>query len=131
MAGGSAGTMNRRLLKEIQQLSQGEGLTYFQDVTVGENNPYRLTGLLLPEKAPFDRHSFRVELNFPRDYPFKPPMLTFLSRIYHPNVEEGGKMCFSMIAPDTWRPATRIDQVGVNSLLHATFLQQSVASRSS
>ena len=29
--------------------------------------------------------NFKAELNFPKDYPLRPPTMRFISRIVHPN----------------------------------------------
>ena len=33
-----------------------------------------------------------MQIDFPADYPFKPPKLTFLTKIYHPNIDEKGQV---------------------------------------
>jgi hypothetical protein len=42
--------------------------------------------------------------NFPEwslnDYPYKPPVLRFLSRVFHPNVDERGFVCADVLATE-------------------------------
>ena len=50
-------------------------------------------GLLsLQDNPPYDKGAFRIEINFPAEYPFKPPKITFKTKIYHPNIDEKGQV---------------------------------------
>jgi ubiquitin-conjugating enzyme E2 D/E len=54
--------------------------------------------------------TFIVSLTLPPTYPFKPPTLSFATRIYHPNVgnDDKGSMCLGMLRSDEWKPSSRI-----------------------
>jgi ubiquitin-conjugating enzyme E2 L3 len=45
------------------------------------------------------------------EYPFKPPKVTFKTKIYHPNIDEKGQVCLPIINAENWKPATKTDQV--------------------
>ena len=49
----------------------------------------------------------------PTDYPFKPPVVSFQTKIYHPNVtnDDKGSMCLGMLRTDHWKPPTQIRAV--------------------
>lgn len=49
--------------------------------------------------------------NYLAEYPFKPPKITFKTKIYHPNIDEKGQVCLPIIQADNWKPATKTDQV--------------------
>jgi ubiquitin-conjugating enzyme E2 L3 len=62
------------------------------------------------EKEPYNKGAFKIQIDYPAEYPFKPPKLTFLTKIYHPNIDEKGQVCLPIIAPENWKPATKTEQ---------------------
>ena len=62
------------------------------------------------DSPPYNKGAFRIEINFPAEYPFKPPRITFKTKIYHPNVDEKGQVCLPIISAENWKPATKTDQ---------------------
>lgn len=56
---------------------------------------------------------FNLHLSLPMEYPFKPPTLSFKTKIYHPNVtnDDKGSMCLGMLRADEWKPSSKIDAV--------------------
>lgn len=54
--------------------------------------------------------TFKLLMTLPKDYPFKPPVLNFQTKIYHPNVsnDDRGSMCLGIVRPDEWKPPNRI-----------------------
>ncbi|XP_054441137.1 ubiquitin-conjugating enzyme E2 L3-like isoform X2 [Pteronotus mesoamericanus] len=66
---------------------------------------------LMKDNPPYDKGAFRIEINFPAEYPFKPPKIIFKTKIYHPNIDEKGQVCLPVISAENWKPATKTDQV--------------------
>merc|ERR1712216_346000 len=48
-----------------------------------------------PAGTPYEGGQFTMMVQFPADYPFKPPSVTFTNpkAVYHPNVNEEGLIC--------------------------------------
>ncbi|XP_039292750.1 LOW QUALITY PROTEIN: ubiquitin-conjugating enzyme E2 L5-like [Nilaparvata lugens] len=101
----------RRLQKEVMDI-KSSNTKQFQDIEMDEMNMSSLQGLFIPATHPFNLAAFRIEITFPAEYPFKPPQLIFKTKINHPNVDENGNVCLSIIRPDdNWKPATRLSQI--------------------
>ncbi|XP_033627603.1 ubiquitin-conjugating enzyme E2 L3-like [Asterias rubens] len=100
----------RRLTKELADIRKAE-FAIFKDIIVSEANILNWQGLIVPETPPFNKGAFRIEIIFPAEYPFKPPKITFKTKIYHPNIDEKGQVCLPIISPENWKPATKTDQV--------------------
>ncbi|GAM39309.1 ubiquitin conjugating enzyme [Talaromyces pinophilus] len=66
-----------------------------------------------PEGTPYQGGTFHVNLTLPNEYPFKPPTVSFATKIYHPNVsnDDKGSMCLGMLKSDEWKPSSRIAAV--------------------
>uniref|UniRef100_V9L9R9 E2 ubiquitin-conjugating enzyme n=1 Tax=Callorhinchus milii TaxID=7868 RepID=V9L9R9_CALMI len=109
------GSGNRRILKELDEIRKS-GNSSFRVTFADDANIHLWNGLLIPENPPYDKGAFKIEIVFPTEYPFKPPRITFKTKIYHPNIDEKGQVCLSIISADNWKPATRTHQV-INALL--------------
>jgi ubiquitin-conjugating enzyme E2 D len=57
-----------------------------------------------PSDTPYENGKFELLFVFPTDYPFKPPKVKFLTKIYHSNVNNEGGICHTILR-DTWSPA--------------------------
>ncbi|KAF4122280.1 ubiquitin-conjugating enzyme E2 D [Geosmithia morbida] len=66
-----------------------------------------------PTTTPFHPGIFGIVLSLPVDYPFKPPIVKFVTRIYHPNVTNDslGNVCLAILKPENWKPSTKIAAV--------------------
>jgi len=100
----------RRLTKELADIRNGNEKS-FRDINVDESNILVWNGLIVPELVPYNKSAFRIEITFPAEYPFKPPKITFKTKIYHPNIDEKGQVCLPIISAENWKPATKTDQV--------------------
>lgn len=63
-----------------------------------------------PEGSPYDEGIFFLDIQFPKDYPFKPPKVSFITKIYHCNVDDKGGICLPSLK-DQWCPAYTIGKV--------------------
>ncbi|KAI5841115.1 ubiquitin-conjugating enzyme/RWD-like protein [Morchella snyderi] len=69
-----------------------------------------LTG---PKDSVYAGGTFKLLLTLPTNYPFKPPVLAFQTKIYHPNVsnDDKGSMCLGILRSDQWKPSCKIMSV--------------------
>jgi ubiquitin-conjugating enzyme E2 D/E len=63
-----------------------------------------------PRDSPYQGGVFWLKIHFPKDYPFKPPKVMFLTKIYHPNISSSGAICIDILK-DNWSPALTISKV--------------------
>jgi len=71
----------------------------------------------------YEGGEFRIQLLFPKDYPFSPPKMIFKTPIYHPNIYKTGEVCISILhksgdgeygyekAEDRWRPIHNVNTI--------------------
>ena len=63
-----------------------------------------------PEGTPYHGGIFTLRIDFPTDYPFKPPKVVFLTKIYHCNINSSGGICLDILK-DQWSPALTISKI--------------------
>lgn len=107
----------RRIQREQQDLSKDAP----DSCSAGPrgDNLYVWDAMILgPVDSPFAGGIFNLEIHFPTDYPFKPPKILFLTKIYHPNIASNGNICLDILK-DQWSPALTVGKalLSVCSLL--------------
>lgn len=61
--------------------------------------------VLGPDDTPYEGFGFRIRLNFPENYPTKPPVATFFSKMFHPNVYTNGHIYLDVLEKEElWNP---------------------------
>lgn len=63
-----------------------------------------------PSDSPFSGGIFKLEIHFPTDYPFKPPKVNFITKIYHPNISPQGAICLDILKKE-WTPALTVSKL--------------------
>jgi len=80
---------------------------------------FRWEGVIMgPADSPYAGGIFKLNIQFPVDYPFKAPHLQFTTKIYHPNINAAGLICLDILKTQ-WSPALTISKVllSITSLL--------------
>ena len=78
----------------------GDGINLFE---------WRAT-IMGPCDSPYQGGVFFLSVRFPQQYPFKPPAVKFLTKIYHPNINANGNICLDILK-ENWSPALTISKV--------------------
>ena len=56
------------------------------------------------EGTPFEGGVFKINLSISKDYPLSPPKGHFVTKVFHPNVnEDSGEICVNTLKKD-WTP---------------------------
>lgn len=98
-----------KLNKELKNLRtdpmpQGDAAPKGEDM-------YSWEGFIIgPEGTPYEGGKFKFDLKFPAEYPFKPPKISFSTKVLHPNITDQGQICLDIVA-DAWNPAVSLRQI--------------------
>ncbi|XP_052210538.1 uncharacterized protein LOC127813555 [Diospyros lotus] len=67
-----------------------------------------------PEGTVYAKGIFKIKIRIPERYPFQPPIVTFATPIYHPNIDTGGRICLDILnlpPKGAWQPSLNISTV--------------------
>ncbi|KAK8858501.1 hypothetical protein IAR55_002728 [Kwoniella newhampshirensis] len=111
------GTAAKRIKKEIADLSR-EDLGAIT-LAPNESNIFQWKATLPgPAGSAYEGGVFEIDIKVPEDYPFSPPQLRFVTKVYHCNVANTGAICLDLLK-HAWSPALSLYKVilSLSSLL--------------
>ncbi|CAG8457796.1 5580_t:CDS:2 [Acaulospora morrowiae] len=71
-----------------------------------------------PKDTPYEEGMFKVDVQIPTRYPMEPPKMQFVTPIYHPNIDDVGRICLDILkmppnelhesTQGSWKPSLNI-----------------------
>lgn len=104
---------HKRLVKEYKDISANKSFIE-NGISIGlvkdtDYTKWRAT-IIGAKDTPYNGGIFNLEIEITNSYPFKPPKVKFLTKIYHPNINSAGDICLDILKHN-WSPALTLDKV--------------------
>jgi len=84
----------RRIAKEIEETTKDKEARVILQPAGGQSDLTHLEGRFTgPPDTPYEGGQFSIDIKIPNDYPFRPPIMKFATKIWHPNVSSQTVSC--------------------------------------
>ena len=110
--------VRQRILNELAEFERDPPIGCSGGV-VDKNNIYKWQATIIgPTCSPYMGGIFKLSIEIPDNYPFKPPKFKFITPILHPNINSTGSICLDILNKN-WSPVLHISKMllSISSLL--------------
>lgn len=98
-----ASNRTRRIAKEIADIHADSSSQITADPVDGDGDITHLRGSFPgPLGTPYEGGVYKIDIRIPNEYPFRPPVMKFETKVWHPNVSSQtvsslgyGRPCFA------------------------------------
>ncbi|EEH33852.1 ubiquitin-conjugating enzyme [Paracoccidioides lutzii Pb01] len=104
---------NRRIIKELKDICEDapadrHSKIFAQPVGDGDDLTHLRGQFQGPPGTPYEDGTFYVDIKIPDEYPFRPPVMKFDTKVWHPNVSsQTGAICLDTLST-AWSPVLTI-----------------------
>ncbi|KAK1779065.1 ubiquitin-conjugating enzyme/RWD-like protein [Copromyces sp. CBS 386.78] len=104
-----ATTRERRVAKELQDIWNDRETSGVMAEPLNSSNLSHLKGTFSgPPDSPYAGGTYEVDIQIPDKYPFKPPAMCLITKIWHPNISSvTGAICLDILGT-AWSPVGTI-----------------------
>ena len=109
----------RRIAKELKDLEK-DPPSNISGGPISDSDLFHWKAIITgPSESPYQDGIFYLDIQFPQNYPYKPPKICFITKIYHPNIDQNGNICLDILR-DAWSPVLTVSRVllSISSLLN-------------
>ena len=101
-----------RILKEIEDIYR-DPPDYISAGPIDDKDIYHWEATIYgPEDSDYKNGVFLLDIKIPKEYPFKPPVCRFKTKIYHPNINpDNGNICVNILKSYNWNPSLTISNI--------------------
>ena len=101
-----------RILKEIEDIYR-DPPDYISAGPIDDKDIYHWEATIYgPEDSDYKNGVFLLDIKIPKEYPFKPPICKFKTKIYHPNINpDNGNICVNILKSYNWNPSLTISNI--------------------
>ena len=109
--------LEKRIQIELQELKSNPPIECQVEVKEDDMTSWIIT-MPGPPDSLYEEGIFRLDVQFPESYPFKPPVIFFITKVFHCNINRSGAVCLDILK-EQWSPALTISKVvlSISSLL--------------
>lgn len=123
-----ASRLKKRVIKEVSALLRGDslsaGIMAYTQASTPDNLRHLDVFIKGPKGTEFDGAVFRLKLEVVPEYPVKPPKITFVTKVYHPNIYGNGDICLSILSSSNrtngWSAALSLEKALLSVLVLLT-----------
>jgi ubiquitin-conjugating enzyme (huntingtin interacting protein 2) len=98
----------RRIAKELRDIQNDADSKIFAESADGQDLSHLLATFPGPPDTPYEGGTYIVDIKIPQEYPFRPPVMFFKTKLWHPNVSsQTGAICLDTLGT-AWSPVLTI-----------------------
>ncbi len=97
-----------RIQKELHECESLNGICVY---LVSNNDIYCANAIINgPTDTPYFGGNFELTIHFSSLYPFRPPCVKFITKIFHCNIDDDGNICLDILK-DQWVPTLSLRKI--------------------